>query len=195
MRCSGPRSWGSRLCALRPWLERLRAAISGPEPTLPVHRVRQRQEKLTDKRQALFGVALAAPLALLTSAAGVQVFPSAFAPWIAGISAVLWIAVSCGLVMDLFGNTKLEFQLASCLSRLGVMGVTVLFCLFVFGAFFPSATVTMWALVASAVALHAFLCVVSRTRGDDQASTSNCEANKETASKCSGCGCTCSLDV
>lgn len=117
------------------------------------------QEKLSDKRQALFGVALAAPLALLTSAASVQVFPSTFGPWIAGISAVFWIVVSCGLVMDMFGKTKLEFQLASCLSRLGVMGVTVLFCLFVFGAFFPSATVGMWAVVALAVALHVWLCI------------------------------------
>jgi hypothetical protein len=118
------------------------------------------QEKLIDKRHALFGVALAALLALLTSAAGVQVFPSAFGPWIARIGVVFWIVVSCGLVMDLYGKTKLEFQLASCLSRLGMMGVMVLFCLFICGAFFPSATVTTWAMVASAVALHAFLCVV-----------------------------------
>ncbi|KXG33885.1 uncharacterized protein LOC110433773 [Sorghum bicolor] len=108
-------------CAfLRPWLDRLRAATSGPEPTLPLHR--ERQEKETEKRQALFGVALAVLLALLTTAAGVHVFPSALGPWIAIIGALFWIAISCGLVLDLYGNTKLEFQIAACLSRLGIGG-------------------------------------------------------------------------
>nr|XP_034597691.1 uncharacterized protein LOC117858683 [Setaria viridis] len=58
--------------------KRLRLAITPQEPLLPIQ-VPDDEAKLIEKRQILYGLALAAPVPLLTSAAGLQLFPGAWA--------------------------------------------------------------------------------------------------------------------
>lgn len=113
------------------------------------------QAKLVDKRQVQFGIALGALVALLVSAVAASIFPSAYAPWIGGISVVVWMVVSIGVIANQYGNTRLELQAASHLSRLGMLAPSVLLGIYTYWAFFPSySNVVFWVFVMIAVVLH-----------------------------------------
>ncbi|KAL6614017.1 hypothetical protein ACP70R_036287 [Stipagrostis hirtigluma subsp. patula] len=112
------------------------------------------------------GVALASPLVLLASATATKIFASAAAPWIGGISLFVWLAASFGMIMNQFAETPCEHWAAGHLSRLGMLGLSVLVCLYAFFAFFPG---TWWILCAGlgfAVASNGFLWSCKRREED-----------------------------
>lgn len=92
---------------------------------------------LMEKRQVLFGIVLVGPTSLLISAVASKIFPAQYAPWIGGTTVLLWIAVSGGVLANQDGKTNLELEAASHLSRLGMMGLSVLFGIYAYWAFFP----------------------------------------------------------
>lgn len=102
------------------------------------------------KYQILLGIALATPLVLLTFARATNIFLGDSAFWIGCFS----LGVSGGTLMNLHGTTRLELQIARHLSRLGMLGLTLLLCFYTFYAFFPKATWLLWGAVATAFIIY-----------------------------------------
>lgn len=107
-------------------------------------------KQLVDKRDVLYALAFGAPVAMLTSAAGLHIFPGAWA-WVAGASLGVWILASSGMVINQYALLDWERLIARHLGRLGVLGAAVLFCFFTYRAFFPSVSWALWVLLAIAV--------------------------------------------
>lgn len=118
------------------------------------------QAKLVGKRQVLYAIALGTPLVLLTSAASLNIFPSGYAKWIAGATVFVWLAVSAGMVANQYGTTHLELMAAINLSRIRMVGVCMLLCVYAFWAFFPSHNYLLWLLLACAAIFHGGLCIL-----------------------------------
>ncbi|PUZ53535.1 hypothetical protein GQ55_5G059500 [Panicum hallii var. hallii] len=169
---SEPRRWWRRASSIsvqeavtRPsFKQRLRAAISAPEPLLPIHA--EDEKKRIDKRAVLYGLALGAPVAILTSAAGLDTFHGAWA-WVAGASVSVWIFAATGMVLNQYAVLDSERLAAWHLGRLGVLGAVVLFCFFAYRAFFPSALWALWILLSIAAVANGLLWIFSCIRGDD----------------------------
>lgn len=111
------------------------------------------QKQLVDKREVLYALALATPVAILTAAAGLNVFHGAWAS-VAGASIGIWILAASGMVVNQYAVFDLERLAARHLGRLGVLGAAVLFCFFTYRTFFPSTSWALWLLLAiAAIAL------------------------------------------
>lgn len=100
----------------------------------------------------VYALALGAPVAILTSAAGLHVFPDAWA-WIAGGSLGVWILAAGGTVLNQYAQTGWERLAARHLGRLGVLGAAVLFSFFTHIVFFPSASWGFWLLLGIAAVI------------------------------------------
>ncbi|RCV28539.1 hypothetical protein SETIT_5G412300v2 [Setaria italica] len=147
------------------WTKRLRLAITPQEPLLPIQ-VPDDEAKLIEKRQILYGLALAAPVPLLTSAAGLQLFPGAWA-FVAGAGIAVWIVTSCGMVLNQYGRLDWEKRAARALGRLGVLGAALMFSFYGYRAFFPSAPWGLVILIGAAVLGLGAPWAMSCIRGDD----------------------------
>ena len=102
----------------------------------------------------LYGLALGAPLATLTAAAGLNMVTSAWAG-VAGASASVWVLAASGMVLNQYAVLDCERLAARHLGRLGVLGAAALFCYFVYHAFFfPSSSWAFWLLLVIALVAH-----------------------------------------
>lgn len=84
------------------------------------------------------------------------------AAWVGGGSAIAWLCVNGGSMMNLYGQSIFEQQAAQHLSRLGMMGLSLLFCLSMYAWFFPHLLGLFWILVGLATALHGVLWLLVR---------------------------------
>ncbi|CAO2196622.1 unnamed protein product [Urochloa humidicola] len=150
------------------WIEWLRLAIS-PQPLLPVQDP-DHEGKLIGKRQILYTLALAAPVPLLTSAAGLKLFPGAWA-WVAGAGIAVWILASGGMVLNQYGRLKWEKLAARHLSHLGVLGAALVFSFYAYKAFFPSVPVGLVLLIGVAICIICIPWVMDCIRGDNIGTT------------------------
>lgn len=76
---------------------------------------------------------------------------------------LIWVAVSAGMVVaNQFGMTSVELQVASHLSRLGMLGLSVLLVIYAYWAFFPSSKLLFWAIVVVPLLLHGCLWIAVR---------------------------------
>ncbi|CAL4960013.1 unnamed protein product [Urochloa decumbens] len=151
-----------------PLKQRLRAAISAPEPMLPIRA--KHEKELVDKREVLYALALGAPVGILTSVAGLHIFPGAWA-WVAGASVGIWILAASGMVVNQYAVLDWERLVARHLGRLGVLGAAVLFCFFSYRAFFPTVSWGFWILLAIAARALGEPWILSCIRGDGEFSS------------------------
>ncbi|CAO2195544.1 unnamed protein product [Urochloa humidicola] len=147
------------------WIQRLRLTISPQYPLLPVQDP-DAEGKLIGKRQILYALALAAPVPLLTSAAGLKLFPGAWA-LVAGAGVAVWILATGGMVLNQYGRLNWEKLAARHLSHLGVLGAALVFIFYVYRAFFPSVPGALAFLISVAICSLCIPWVMSCIRGDD----------------------------
>ncbi|CAO2178583.1 unnamed protein product [Urochloa humidicola] len=130
---SGPEAVKQPSFNFKQWL---RVSLSAQNPMLPVHAEREKVVD-KDKREVLYALVLGAPLAILTSAAGLHVIPDAWA-WVASASVGMWILAASGTVLNQYSQLDCERLAARHLGQLGVLGAALLFCFFTCSVFFPS---------------------------------------------------------
>ncbi|KAM3256857.1 hypothetical protein ACQJBY_049327 [Aegilops geniculata] len=159
-------------------------------PVLPLHRHQvKRQAKIVDQRTFIFGLTLSTTIALFTTMKVESVMSAEVAAWVGGGSAIAWLCVNGGSMMNLYGQSIFEQRAAQHLSRLGMMGLALLFCLSMY-ACFPHLLGLFWTLVGLATALHAALWLLSCFRHDDD---STVRLSDEDLCMCPRCkpSCTC----
>jgi hypothetical protein len=95
------------------------------------------QKELIDKRQIMYAMAVALPVSLLASAAGVHVFAGRGA-WAAGAGVCVWTISTAGMVLNQYGKLNWELLAARHLNRVCLLGSAVLLSFNAFRAYFPS---------------------------------------------------------
>jgi hypothetical protein len=104
---------------------------SRPQAQMPI------SDAVIGKRQVLYAMALAAPVSILTSAAGLQLFAGNWI-WVAGAGVAVWILATGGMLLNQFGQMDWEEIAGRHLGRLGVLGAVVLMSFYAYRAFFPA---------------------------------------------------------
>lgn len=174
----------------RTCMQWLLACISGP--SLPLHRHEvKRQEKLAEKRQVIFGISLSTPIALLTTMKAGSVLPPEHTAWVGGVSATIWVLVNAGFMMSLYGKTQFELCAAQHLSRLGMLGLAILVCFYMYWWFFPSIEGLFWVLIGVAAFFHCMLWLVGCCRHDDDSTFTSPADEDCMCSRCTACSCAC----